>query len=139
MNERQKILLEFLKKQDSPLTAHKITHTLGWEIPIKEYQSTFREVAANTPSHDRNARKYLTADIRAINNDSDVEVIILSTSKGIKIANEQEFGKYISRKYASLWKRKKRLDKILKKAGLDEQGYITGVFVKAFFKDGSEE
>lgn len=59
--------------------------------------------------HDTYCRMLITNDIRKINESNEVEKIIISSSKGIKLANEEEFAKYISKQYASVFRRLKRV------------------------------
>jgi hypothetical protein len=59
--------------------------------------------------HDTYCRILMTDDIRKINDSNEVEKIIISSNKGIKLANEEEFSKYISKQYASVFRRLKRI------------------------------
>lgn len=47
--------------------------------------------------HDSKARLQITMDIRALNDSEVIQKIIMSGSKGVKIANESEFNTYIGR------------------------------------------
>lgn len=71
--------------------------------------------------HDSNARHLLTKDIRAINKSEVIQKIIISNSKGVKIANREEFERYISAEFASIFRKLARTRQKAKKAGLDGQ------------------
>lgn len=47
--------------------------------------------------HDSAVRQQITADIRAINNSGIIQKIIISGRNGIKLANSEEFERYINR------------------------------------------
>ena len=58
--------------------------------------------------HDSKARIMLTRDIQIVNM-SEAEKVIITSSKGIKLANEQEFAKYIKGQYAKVFRMLKRV------------------------------
>lgn len=71
------------------------------------------------------ARRRLTKDIQAINNDDNVSVVIVSsTTKGIKIANEEEFNKYINNEYSAIFRKLKRVRKKDRKGRKNGQLYL---------------
>lgn len=76
---------------------------------------------ANFNFHNSNVRKKLTNAIRNLNNSSVIQKIILSSSKGVKIADKDEIDNYIGRQINSVIKRLNRVKKIAKKASLDGQ------------------
>ena len=55
--------------------------------------------------HDSQARHLMTADIRAINESAVIQKVIISSGKGIKIANEEEFDRYIRKERAAAIRR----------------------------------
>ena len=71
--------------------------------------------------HDSNARHMLTNDIRTINKSEAIQKIIISTSKGVKIASNAEFEKYINAEFASIFRKLARTRQKARKAGLDGQ------------------
>lgn len=71
--------------------------------------------------HDSNARHTLTKDIRTINNSDVIQKIIISNSKGVKIASSAEFEKYINAEFAAIFRKLARTRRKAKKAGLDGQ------------------
>jgi len=70
------------------------------------------------------ARMHITNDIRAIKNSDVIQKIVISTTKGVKIANAEEFDEWFKRKAISLKKQMKLLYKQLKKAQLNNQTRI---------------
>ena len=103
MNERQKALYEYLERLgdrwesqlDVALSLNHYYNTQGW--------------AGVLDFHNCNARILMTNDIRDINESNEFEKIIISSKRGIKLANEQEFNKYISKQYAGVFRRLQRL------------------------------
>ena len=71
--------------------------------------------------HDSAARHQLTKDIRAINQSEAIQKIIISNSKGVKIANREEFAQYISAEFAAIFRKLARTRQKARKAGLDGQ------------------
>lgn len=85
MNDRQRMLYELL--------------LLYNEYPIKQVDIGRIFIADYDDCdckdyHNSHARQVLTADIREINNDLSVEKIIVSSSKGIKLATKDEAIRY---------------------------------------------
>ena len=71
--------------------------------------------------HDSAARHTLTNDIRTINKSEVIQKIIISNRRGVKIANREEFERYISAEFASIFRKLARTRQKAKKAGLDGQ------------------
>lgn len=114
LNSRQFRLYDYLKtKGDQWTTQFQIVNDLR---ELYNYQEddfvTF---------HDNPARKQLTNDIRAINESDYLPKPILSGSKGVKIANEQEFDLYIGANINSVIRRLKRLKKLAEKGDKNGQ------------------
>lgn len=100
ITERQKRLLEFLKRNDDIyVSQYEISRNLPY---LYFYDGTPEDF------HDSKARLWITADIRAINADKAVEAIILSNSKGIKIATKEEFEQGMRAEFAAIFRRLKR-------------------------------
>lgn len=107
-------LYDYLKeKGDQWTTQYEIVNDLRNLYPYEEDDFiTF---------HDSPVRHQLTNDIRAINESDYLPKPILSTSKGIKIANEKEFDLYIGSNIQSVIKRLNRLKKLAKKGNNNGQ------------------
>lgn len=71
--------------------------------------------------HDSRARLQLTMDIRALNESDVIQKIIMSGSKGVKIANESEFNTYIGREINAAVRRLMRAKKKAEKGNRDGQ------------------
>ena len=118
LNARQWALYNLLKNNpDSYMTQ--------WDIArkLKDFYAPnmgFWDCEYDT-FHDSAARHMLTNDIRAINKSEVIQKIIISTSKGVKIASQEEFAKYINAEFASIFRKLARTRQKAKKAGLDGQ------------------
>lgn len=113
LNPRQWAVYNLLKNHpDRYLTQLEIAYAL------KEFYDTS---FYNDQFHDSATRHLLTKDIRAINKSEVVQKIIISTSKGVKIASSEEFAKYINAEFASIFRKLARTRQKAKKAGLDGQ------------------
>lgn len=113
LNPRQWALYNLLKNHpDRYFTQLEIAYAL------KEFYDTS---FYNDQFHDSATRHLLTKDIRAINKSEVIQKIIISTSKGVKIASSEEFAKYINAEFASIFRRLARTRQKAKKAGLDGQ------------------
>lgn len=104
LTERQSALLMHLQTLEGRTTTqYEVACRLAAFYPYSGAQSDF---------HNSYARGCMTRDIRAINNDADVSAIIISSGRGLKLATEDEFGSYISRQYAAVFR---RLDRVRRK------------------------
>jgi len=116
MNElttRQWKLYEYLKSQTDWVKQEHISSSLP------DLYGTDK-----TPFHDTMARLNITNDIRAIKKSDIIQKIVISSPKGVKIANEDDFGIYFDRKLINLKSQMKLLYKQLKKAQLNNQTRI---------------
>ena len=82
--------------------------------------------------HNSSARRLLTGDIEQINNSSEFEKVIISGNKGIKLANEREFEKFITAEYREIFKKLKQIRTIGKKVLRDQQMDFEGKIYEAF-------
>lgn len=104
LTERQSALLTHLQTLEGGVsTQYEVACRLADFYPYSGSQAAF---------HNSAARLSMTRDIRAINNDAEVNAIIISSGRGVKLATEEEFGKYISRQYAAVFR---RLDRVRRK------------------------
>lgn len=119
LTPRQWALYRFLKEQGDQWTkqitaAETIYHISGGE----HYGDT------GTPCetfHDSPARMQMTADIRAINDSGVIQKVIISSGKGIKIANEAEFERYIQKEIGAAIRKLLRAKRKAAKGKLDGQ------------------
>lgn len=116
LNNRQWALYNLLK--NNPDTYFK-------QIDIVNELKEHYRFTDNINFHDSNARITLTKDIRAINESSVIQKIIISNQKGVKLASREEFEQYIKAEYAMIFRKLKRTRQKARKAGLDGQMRLT--------------
>ena len=115
LNPRQWALYNLLKNNPD-------TYLTQADIVLKLYEHYGAGVGIDWAMfHDSAARHMLTSDIRTINKSEVIQKIIISTSKGIKIANKEEFARYINAEFAAIFRKLARTRQKAKKAGLDGQ------------------
>lgn len=112
MNKRQFALYNYLKEQGDKWTFQE-------EIARNLVEWYYFKSGENF--HNSNARLLMTKDIRAINDDPVIQKIIISSPRGIKLANETEFNAYIKGQYKSVFSKLKRIRQKERKASLDGQ------------------
>ena len=88
----------------------------------------------NTNYHNSWARRLLTRDIEYINSTDVFDRIIISGSKGIKIASEDELTDFLKAETVEVFRKLKRLRKIAKKAARDQQLTIEGRIKEVFLR-----
>ena len=84
--------------------------------------------------HDTTERLMLSSVIREINESAEFEKIIVSNKKGIKIANEKEFDRYILSRYKSAIRKLSGVYKMAKKGNRNGQIDFGGHTVEAFLE-----
>lgn len=114
LNPRQWALYTLLKNNpDRYMTQFEICWQLHKDYPV--------EGLRHFEFHDSAARHLLTKDIRVINQSEAIQKIIISNSKGVKIASSAEFEQYINAEFAAIFRKLARTRQKAKKAGLDGQ------------------
>lgn len=114
LTKRQWALYRYLKERgDEWTTQYQIAEDLR-----DVYDYIIDDV---TPFHDQQIRHQITADIRAINESDYIHKPILSSPRGIKLANKEEWDKYIASNINSAVNRLKRLKKLCEKVNKDGQ------------------
>ena len=129
MNERQNALYEFLKSRADRWTAE---FEIGREL--YEYYGNSEACLSPADYHNTHQRRVLSLDVAQINGSADFEKIIISCSKGIKIASENEFAAHIHRQYSAIFRKLRRVRTMEKKARLHNQIGIDGETVDAFLE-----
>ena len=84
--------------------------------------------------HDTQERKILSKTIAEINESAEFEKIVVSSCKGIKIANEIEFDRIIKSQYSATIRKLARIYKMAKKGNRDKQIDFGGHTVEAFLE-----
>lgn len=129
MNERQKALYEYLlDKGDDYTTQVDIARDLY------KYYGNAECCLSPEDYHDTTERCFITDDCRAISVSPDCDKIIISNSKGVKIANEAEFDRYIKAQYKATLRKLSRIYKMAKKGNRHNQIDFGGHTVEAFLE-----
>lgn len=98
LTSRQWTLYNYLKERGD-----EWTHQLQIAIDLPEYLDITND--RSVTFHDSGIRQRITKDIRAINGSDVIQKIIMSSPKGIKLANEEEFDRYIRKEIMSAVRR----------------------------------
>jgi hypothetical protein len=130
MNITQKKLYEFLLEQGDKYTSQaEIARELFREfgngecfIEPKDYHNTSERID-------------LLRCKQSINDSADFEKIIISNSKGMKIATEEEAERYLANQYNALFRKLKRIRTMERKCNLHNQMDFDGHTVKAFLEN----
>lgn len=113
-------LYRFLKERgDVWITQYNTAKELGKDYPEYFYSKKAEDF------HDSPARLRMTADIRKINDSGVIQKIIISSPKGIKLANEEEFQKYIRKEVGAALRRLMRAKRKLEKGEHNGQFKLT--------------
>lgn len=112
LNSRHFRLYDYLKNKGDQWTTQ-------WEI-VNDLIEFYGEIDCEN-FHDSAVRHQLTKDIRTINESDYLPKPILSGGKGVKIANSEEFDRYIGANINSAVNRLKRLKKLSEKASRNNQ------------------
>lgn len=133
MNDRQKALYEYLLSRCNEWTTHA-------DIARELYGYYGNAECFIEPKdfHNTTERVEILKTCRDINSSHEFDKIIISSSKGIKIATEEEFNKYIKNQYCAIFRKLKRTRELDRKARINNQIDFMGNFVETFLKDISE-
>lgn len=108
LNARQICLYDYLESQGDKWNRQEdIAYALNrWYLP-----------RISEDFHNSVSRSLMTKDIQTINESAEIQKIIISSSRGIKLANEAEFVDYIKNQYNSVFRKLKRI-RIKERKGL---------------------
>lgn len=122
---RQEALYRFLLSR-----GNKWTRMERCTDEIREYPAFFKG-----HYHNSGARRLLTADIQQINVSDQYAGIIISTKRGVKIATEEEFDRFLDVELREVFRKLYRLRKLAKKGSrnqqIDFEGRVQNVFITA--------
>lgn len=118
LTPRQWALYNYLKKKGDEWTTQ-----LKTACDLLEYYGSLDAYFPNF--HDCAARLQMTADIRAINDSDVIQKIIISSPKGIKLANKEEFDRYIRKEIMAAVRKLMRAKRKAEKGNRDGQMRIT--------------
>ena len=129
MNTRQIALYEFLLSKSEGWTTHtEIARELD------KYYGNGECFLAPKEYHDTTERTLISLDCREISLSNEVEKIIISCGKGVKIATEEEFDRYIKAQYNATIRKLSRIYKMAKKGNRNGQIDFGGHTVEAFLE-----
>ena len=94
---------------------------------VKEYPAYFRGTY-----HNSYARRLLTRDIEQMNGSEKFEKIIVSGSRGIKLATETDFEKFLEAELREVFRKLKRLRRLARKGSRDQQINLEGRIAETF-------
>lgn len=115
LTKRQWALYSYLKSMGDTWTTQ-----YGLAFSLSRLDGYYFDYDRKENFHDSNARKQITVDIRAINNSCEVKDIIITSYRGVKIANKQEANKYIEREINSALNRLMRATRKARKLNEEE-------------------
>ena len=82
--------------------------------------------------HNSTARRLLTRDIEAVNSADKFEKIIVSGKYGIKLANENDFQKFLKSEFGEIFRKLRRVRTMARKGSKDQQIDLEGQIREAF-------
>ena len=116
LNTRQWALYNFLKEQgDEWTTQYEVAFAL-----VEHYGKPDKD-----NFHDSKARLQMTRDIRKINTSSVIQKVIISSPKGIKIANAEEFDRHVQKEIKAAIRKLLRAKQKAAKGQMDGQMRLT--------------
>ena len=121
---RQEELYKFLLSRGDKWTSMEQTTDT-----IRLYPAYFR-----TTYHNSSARRMLTKDIEAVNGSGKYPRIIISGSRGIKLATKKEFDRFVASETKEIFTKLKRLRRILSKGSVDQMLDLQGKITEAFME-----
>lgn len=114
LNSRQWALYNLLKSNGDTWATQR---DIACELPEYNYDAS----EDHKKFHDNPVRMQMTADIRKINDSSVIQKIIISGPKGIKLANKEEFDRYIRKEIMAAVRRLMRAKRKAAKGNRDGQ------------------
>ncbi len=131
--ERREALYSFLLARGDKWTSMEQTTD---SIPM--YPTYTRSIY-----HNSTARRLLTRDIEAVNSSDKFEKIIVSGKYGIKLANENDFQKFLKSEFKEIFAKLRRVRTIARKGSHDQQidleGQVKEAFLAEWLIEGGEE
>lgn len=123
--ERQEALYRFLLSRGDHWTPSDMATSF-----VIQYPAYFGD-----KYHSSNASRLLSSDIQEINGSKDYDKIIVSGNRGIKLATEEEFSKFIGSELNEIFSKLKRVRKIIKKGNRNMQLDMEGRIAEAFLTE----
>ncbi len=82
--------------------------------------------------HSSHARRLLCSDIQAINGSQDFDMIIISGNRGIKLAKEDEYERFVDAELKEIFSKLGRVKKTIRKCSRNLQIDMEGRIAEAF-------
>jgi hypothetical protein len=122
--ERQEALYRFLLSRGDHWTPSDMATSF-----VIQYPAYF-----GNKYHSSNASRLLSSDIQAINGSGDYDCIIISGNRGIKLATEAEYERFVGAELKEIFDKLRRVRKIISKGRRDMQMDMEGRIAEAFLK-----
>jgi hypothetical protein len=132
MKERQRALYDYLVSMGDEWTSHS---EVARSDELYRYYGNGECCLFPEEYHDTTERLLLSRDCAEINESAEFEKIVISSCKGIKLANEAEFDKYIKNQYKATIRKLARIYKMAKKGNRHGQIDFGGHTVEAFLEN----
>ena len=129
-----------MKNRETALYEYLLDEGDKWTSQVQVARDLFSEFGngecclAPEEYHNTTERLELSQTISRINFDPDFDKIIISSCKGVKIANEEEFDRYIKSQYKQAIRKLARVYAMAKKGNRHNQIGIDGETVEAFLE-----
>lgn len=127
MTEKQKALYEYLLAKGDEYTPQ-----VQVARDLYEHFGNGECCLAPEEFHDTTERLALSKAISEINLSPDFPKIIVSSCKGIKLANEEEHHRFVARQYQAIFRKLKRAYIMERKGNADGQISIDGRTIEAY-------
>ena len=131
MKERQRALYEYLLSRNGEWVSQA---EIARSDELYEYYGNGECCLEPREYHNTTERLLLLADLQEIKTNPIFEKLVISSSKGVKIATESEFDRYIKAQYKSAIRKLARVYAMAKKGNRDGQIGIDGTVVEAFLE-----
>lgn len=131
MNTRQRELYEYILSRGDNWTPQS---EIARSDELYRYYGNAECCLEPKDYHNTTERTYLLRDLQVIKSSSDCEKLIISSPKGIKVATEEEFDRYIKNNYKSALRKLARVYAMAKKGNRHNQIGIDGETVEAFLQ-----
>ena len=122
--ERQEALYRFLLSRGDRWTPSEMATAF-----VKQYPAVF-----TNNYHSSGASRLLSSDIQDINGSDEFNCIIISGNRGIKLATEEEYERFVGSELTEIFNKLRRVRKIIKKGSrnmqLDMEGKISEAFLE---------
>lgn len=135
MKERQKKLYEYLLSRNGEWVSQA---EIARSDELYEYYGNGECCLEPREYHNSTERLLILSDLQEIRINPEFEKLVISSSKGVKIATEEEFDRYIKSQYDSAIRKLSRIYKMAKKGNRHNQIDFGGHTVEAFLEKVEE-